>query len=92
MKLLADTAHDSCSAYIFSDYVVWVFHEGNDVRLTFQNKSQSAGEVMPHGGSLWMTPDVAKRLGQALVQLSSPDGKESELESVKIVCHEEESA
>jgi hypothetical protein len=39
-----------------------------------------------------MTPDVAKRLGQALVQLSSPDGKESELESVKIVCHEEESA
>ena len=38
-----------------------------------------------------MTPDVAKRLGHALTQLSSPDGTLSELESIEIVCHEEES-
>ena len=89
MKLLADLPHDSHSAYIFSDYVVWVFREENDVRLTFQNRTESNGEVMPHGGSIWMTPDVAKRLGQALTLLSAPDGK---LERIKIICHDDESA
>ena len=89
MKLLADLPHDLCSAYIFSDYVVWVFREENDVRLTFQNRTESNGEIMPYGGSIWMTPDVAKRLGQALTLLSSPDGK---LERIKIICHDDESA
>lgn len=91
MKLLADLPYESCSAYIFSDYVVWVIREENEVRLTFQNRSKSDGEVMPYGGSIWMTPDVAKRLGHALIQLSFLDGMESEPESIKIVCHEEES-
>jgi hypothetical protein len=37
--MLTDISHDSCTAYTFSDYVVWVVREENEVRLTFQNKS-----------------------------------------------------
>lgn len=91
MKLLTDLPYDLCSAYIFSEYVVWVFREENEVRLTFQNRTKGEGEAMPYGGSVWMTPDVAKRLGHALTQLSSPDGMVSELERIEIVCHDEES-
>ena len=52
MKLLTDLPYDSCSAYIFSDYVVWVFREENEVRLTFQNRTKSEEEVMQFGGSV----------------------------------------
>ena len=90
MKLLTDLPPDSCSAYTFSDYVVWVFREENEVRLTFQNKSQYDGEEVPSGGSVWMPPEIARRLGHALTLLSSPDGQKSELERIKIVCQEED--
>lgn len=87
MKLLADLPSDSCTAYTFSDYVVWVVREENEVRVTFQNKSHYEG--VPSGGSIWLTAEVARQLARALTLLSSPDGKESELERIKIVYQEE---
>lgn len=90
MKMLTGVSDDSCHAYIFSDYVVSVFREENDVRLTFQNLTQSDGEEMPYGGSIWMTPEMAKRVGHALTLLSSPDGLESDHERIQIIHREEE--
>lgn len=91
MKILTDLPFDSCSAYTFSDYIVWVVREENELRLTIQNRSQHEGEILPSGGSIWMQPDIARRLGHALTLLSSPNGMEPELEKIKIVCQEEES-
>ena len=86
MKMLTDISHDSCTAYTFSDYVVWVVREENEVRLTFQNKSHYEG--VPCGGSIWLPSEIAKRLGHALTLLSSPDTTESELERIKIMCQD----
>lgn len=89
MKLLTDLPADACRIYTFSDYVVWVVREENEVRLTFQNKSEYHGDDAPSGGSIWLAAEMAKRLGHALTLLSSPDGKKSELERIKIVYQEE---
>ncbi|NGZ96074.1 MAG: hypothetical protein CV089_08095 [Nitrospira sp. WS110] len=83
MKMLTDLPDDSCSAYTFSDYVVWVVREENEVRLTMQNKSHDEG-----GGSIWLPSEIAAKLGHALTLLSSPDTTESELERIKIMCQD----
>jgi hypothetical protein len=76
MKLIVEM-EKKWGGYNITKYDVRVFRDKDEVWMSFDNVGENPS-VTQRGGSLWMPPDVARKLGYALLLGSSvedlPDG------------------